>query len=160
MKSLIILFICLPFWLPSSTLGQDPFVKVKKKKSVKKISTICKVSVYTASPEETDSTYLVTANGSYIDTNKLNSGRLKWIAVSPNLLKRNGGIYNFNDTIKVISSNKKFSGSFIVKDVMNPRFKNKIDFLFPLTDFRLTSDSTGRKLKLFKSRIPLTIEIV
>ena len=52
---------------------------------------------------------------------------LRWIAVSQDLLWFNGGPIRYGDTVYVYAGHK--TGAYIVRDAMNKRFKNKIDFL-------------------------------
>lgn len=69
--------------------------------------------------------YLITASNDKIDLHKLKSGRIRWVAVSRDLRRQ----YNFGDTIIVKSNIKKLNGKWVVKDIMNKRHKNRIDFL-------------------------------
>jgi len=73
-----------------------------------------------------DDTPDVLADGTKIDV--LRATEYKYIAVSQNMLTRNGGHLNFNDYV-YISNTKKHDGIYQVKDVMNKRFTNRIDFL-------------------------------
>ena len=52
---------------------------------------------------------------------------LRWIEVSQDLLWFNGGPIRYGDTVYVYAGHK--TGAYIVRDAMNKRFKNKIDFL-------------------------------
>jgi len=52
---------------------------------------------------------------------------LNWIAVSQDLLWFNDGPIRYGDTVYVIAGHK--TGTYIVRDAMNKRFKFKIDFL-------------------------------
>lgn len=52
---------------------------------------------------------------------------LNWIAVSQDLLWFNGGPIRYGDTVYVYAGHK--TGAYIVRDAMNKRFTNKIDFL-------------------------------
>ena len=64
---------------------------------------------------------------------------LRWIAVSQDLLWFNGGPIRYGDTVYVYAGHK--TGSYIVRDAMNKRFTNKIDFL----------ESVGTQLYSFDS---------
>lgn len=85
---------------------------------------------YNPVPEQCDGDPLVTADNSKISLSKLKSHKLKWVAVSQDLLDK----YKFGDTITVISDNKKLSGKWIIHDVMNKRHRKRVDFLVPLND--------------------------
>ena len=92
------------------------------------------VTTYTPSVEECDSTPNITASGFKIDT--LNPKRHKVIAVSRDLKRK----WKFGTKIKVTGIGK-YSGTYIVKDVMNKRFKKRIDILVGKQDkqFKFTN---------------------
>ena len=73
---------------------------------------------------------LITADGSIIDINKLNKNKLRWVAISRNLLKK----YSMGDTIIIESEIKELSGEWVIHYKMAKRWKNKIDFLLPKND--------------------------
>ena len=52
---------------------------------------------------------------------------LNWIAVSQDLLWFNDGPIRYGDTVYIIAGHK--TGFYIVRDAMNKRWRNKIDFL-------------------------------
>ena len=80
---------------------------------------------YNPVEEQCDSDPLTTADNSRIDLNKLKAKKIKWIAVSRYLLD----FYNMGDTIEVNSENPELSGLWVIRDKMNKRFTNRIDFL-------------------------------
>lgn len=82
-------------------------------------------TVYHAVEEQTDSTPTITADGTNIDP--LRASDYKYIAVSRDLHTRWGGKFQFNDVVYIDSDH--VHGFFIIKDVMNARFTNRIDFL-------------------------------
>lgn len=106
----------------------EPIRKLKKK--IKSIDTLCfkKWSYYQPKSNQTDDSPLYCGSGKYIDTVKLKKGLIRWIAVSPDLLKRFGGKYRYGDTI-FIKEPVKYRGKWVVNDCMNKRYKNKVDFL-------------------------------
>mgnify|MGYP003648174640 CR=1 FL=1 len=73
-----------------------------------------------------DSDPLVTADGSIIDPYKVSSWN--WIAVSQDMLIKNGGILNYGDKV-LVKGTKHKDGIYYVHDCMNRRFTTKIDFL-------------------------------
>ncbi len=79
-------------------------------------------TTYTPSVRETDSTPLITASGFKI--NPKNPKRHRIIAVSRDLKKK----YKFGTRVKV-SGAGKYSGEYVVRDVMNKRYKKRIDIL-------------------------------
>lgn len=78
-----------------------------------------------------DDTPDILADGTKIDV--LKATEYKYIAVSQDLLERNGGHLNFGDYV-YISNTKHHDGIYQVKDVMNKRYTNRIDFLQTLGD--------------------------
>jgi len=103
-----------------STIKQG---EVKINKAITEfVSEIVTVTTYIPSVEECDSTPHITASGFKIDT--LNPGRHKIIAVSRDLKHK----WKFGTKIKVLGIGK-YSGIYTIKDVMNRRFKKRIDIL-------------------------------
>jgi len=92
------------------------------------------VTTYTPSVEECDSTPNITASGFKIDT--LNPKRHKIIAVSRDLKSK----WKFGTKIRITGIGKH-DGTYIVKDVMNKRFKKRIDILVGKQDkqFKFTN---------------------
>jgi hypothetical protein len=82
-----------------------------------------------------DATPLETADGSMINLKKLKNHKLKWVALSRDLLS---------------SKDSRIKGHWVVRDSMNKRFKKRIDFLvhqshkFPgkTRNLTLTKDDT------------------
>ena len=95
---------------------------------------------YHAGPKHGLSWY--TASGNRINVKELNSGKLRWVALSRDLLRH----YKYGDTITVISNNPKIDGKWIVMDKMGKHHRRRIDFLTP----------TGNDLGLVK---PLKVKI-
>lgn len=83
------------------------------------------VTVYNPEVGQCDSTPLETACD-VIDIDKLRSGRLRWCAVSRDILEA----YHYGDTIDIyIAPNHKYNGKWVIKDTMNRRKRNAIDLL-------------------------------
>ena len=74
-----------------------------------------------------DKTPLITADGSKINLKELERGRLKWIALSQDLIDSKD--WNYGDTILVESGDSKIDGIYILHDTMNKRWKKRIDIL-------------------------------
>jgi len=87
------------------------------------------VSVYNPSISQCDSTPLITASQLLIDTNLLKQNKLKWCAVSRNLLKRFNPKANYNllDTIQL--DHNLFKGKYIITDVTKDIYYNRVDVL-------------------------------
>ena len=84
-------------------------------------------TVYNPEAHQCDNTPMITADGSQIDSTNVNN--LRWIAVSQDLLKINGGVFGYGDTVYVHHSFPWIKGQWIIHDTMNKRYKNYIDFL-------------------------------
>lgn len=52
----------------------------------------------------------------------------KWIAVSRDLLKKNGGRFEYGDKVIIAGAGDK-DGVYTIADTMNKRYKNRIDIL-------------------------------
>lgn len=118
MKLLILCF------LPLSLLETQYCNEVVAKTNI--ISKTIKVTVTSYNPDtaQCDSTPYQTASMLMIDTNLLKNNKLKWVALSRDLLKRWGGKYKYNDSINIPTM-----GKYRVVDCMNKRYKNRIDIL-------------------------------
>ena len=69
----------------------------------------------------------VTADGSRISNKQLNDGKIRWVALSPDLIK----IFPLGSKIRVESDNPYLNGIWEVRDKMAPWVRNGIDFLMP-----------------------------
>ena len=85
-----------------------------------------RATMYHPVEEQCDDTPLITADGSKIDPYEVSNWN--WIAVSQHMLTRNGGPLNYGDTVYIFGTEHK-DGRYIVKDCMNKRKTNQIDFL-------------------------------
>ena len=85
-----------------------------------------KATMYHPVEEQCDDTPLITADGSRIDPHKVSNWN--WIAVSQHMLTRNGGPLNYGDTVYIFGTDHK-DGMYVIKDCMNKRKTNQIDFL-------------------------------
>jgi len=94
-------------------------VKVKVADEFEKIVTL---TTYSTSAEETDDSPNITASGFEIDEDNPKKHRI--IAVSRDLKRR----LRFGEKV-ILSNAGRFNGIWYVRDLMNNRFKNKIDVL-------------------------------
>jgi 3D (Asp-Asp-Asp) domain-containing protein len=92
-------------------------VIIKKQKPL-----IVTVTTYSVNEAETDSTPTITASG--FEVSKTNPKKHRVIAVSRDLKKK----LRFGDKVRVTGIGK-LSGVYVVRDLMNSRWKNKIDIL-------------------------------
>ena len=103
---------------------------------------IVAVTTYTPSVEETDSTPLITASGFKI--NPVNPKRQRIIAVSRDLKKK----YKFGKKVRITGIGK-LSGTYTVRDVMNKRYKKRVDILIGEND-KQRSDKTAKLYAVVK----------
>ena len=89
------------------------------------------LSTYKADTAETDSTPLVTASGFKLDS--LNPKKHRVIAISRDLKE----LFAFGDQVKLTNAGK-FNGIWFVHDVMNKRYRNKIDILINPSDRQIS----------------------
>ncbi|MCQ2232476.1 MAG: hypothetical protein MJZ30_11575 [Paludibacteraceae bacterium] len=84
------------------------------------------ITVYNPTASQCDGSPLITACNSRIDTTKLKQGKLRWIAVSRDLLEE----FPYGTSVYLwIAPNHPKNGSYRVKDTMNKRYTNAIDIL-------------------------------
>ena len=98
---------------------------------VLKSDKVVSLSTYKADTAETDSTPLVTASGFKLDS--LNPKKHRVIAISRDLKE----LYAFGDQVKLTNAGK-FNGIWFVHDVMNKRYRNKIDILINPSDRQIS----------------------
>jgi len=84
-----------------------------------------KATMYHPVKAQCDDNPLETADGSIIDPHKVSDWN--WIAVSQDLLKKNGGIFNYGDQVYITGTHK--DGLYTIHDCMNKRKTKQIDFL-------------------------------
>ena len=84
-----------------------------------------KATMYHPVESQCDDDPLVTADGSIIDP--YNVSNWNWIAVSQDMLEKNGGIFNYGDQVYISGTHK--DGLYTIHDCMNRRKTNQIDFL-------------------------------
>lgn len=107
---------------------------------------------YNAVPSQTNNRHDVTADGSKIIVHKASDHR--WIAVSQDLLwdtyrqkltnslTRFNGKLAFGDSVYISGVSDRIDGVWHVHDVMNKRYRNKIDFLLTVGDRSLYGANT------------------
>jgi 3D (Asp-Asp-Asp) domain-containing protein len=125
MKRLILILLITAVILPSNVTPPNPFkietmVKEEVVKEIKKF--VVTMTTYTIDPLQTDDTPLETASGFELDEDNPKKHRV--IAVSRDIKKK----FKFGEKVRV-SNAGKYNGVYYVRDLMNPRWKNKIDIL-------------------------------
>ena len=83
---------------------------------------IVTLTTYTVDLLQTDSTPLITASGFKLDS--LNPRKHRVIAISRDLKTR----FKFGTRVRITNAGR-FNGVYVVRDLMNKRFKRKIDIL-------------------------------
>ena len=84
-----------------------------------------KATMYHPVKIQCDDNPLETADGSIIDPHKVSDWN--WIAVSQDLLKKNGGVFDYGDQVYITGTHK--DGLYTIHDCMNKRKTKQIDFL-------------------------------
>ena len=102
-------------------------------------SEVVTLTTYTPTAEECDSTPLVTASGFKI--NEKNPKRHRIVAVSRDLKRK----YKFGTKLRIKGAGK-YDGTYVVRDVMNKRFRNRIDILVGKRD----KQTKLKKVKVYK----------
>ena len=108
----------------------------------KNVITHVTLTYYQPVKEQCDKQPLVTADGSKINLHHLKKGKIKWCAISRDLLY----LFPKNKPKRVYI--EEF-GVYEVKDVMNKRFKHRIDILIHPKDSRKISINKV-KVKILK----------
>jgi 3D (Asp-Asp-Asp) domain-containing protein len=98
---------------------------------------IVTLTTYKASESETDSTPNITASGFKITNPK----KHRIIAVSRDLKKK----YKFGQKVRITGAGK-YNGTYRVHDVMNKRYRNRIDILIGHND----KQTKLKKVKVYK----------
>lgn len=89
-------------------------------------------AVYRPEPRQCWGDCTKTADGTHIDIDSLNADLIKFIAVSQDMLARNGGPFRYGDTVYLnIPGREDFTGCYVVHDCMNKRYKKCVDILCP-----------------------------
>jgi len=99
---------------------------------------IVSVTTYSPTIEECDSTPLITASGFKI--NPTNPKRHRIIAVSRDLKRK----YKFGKKVRITGIGK-LSGTYTIRDVMNKRYKKRVDILIGEND----KQTSFKKAKLY-----------
>ena len=99
---------------------------------------IVTVTTYSPTVEQTDSTPLITASGFKI--NPANPKKQRIVAVSRDLKRK----YKFGKKIRITGIGK-LSGTYTVRDVMNKRYRKRVDILIGEDD----KQTSFRKAKLY-----------
>lgn len=94
---------------------------VPKKRGPREVT----ITKYHPVASQTDDTPLQTADLSKISMAKLYRGKIKWVAVSRDLLKE----YGYGSKIRISTGDPDIDGVYEVHDTMNPRFMARVDIL-------------------------------
>ena len=115
--TIIVLFFLFPSHIGISDIGYN----IIPKKETEPVEVVT-LTIYSTNVGETDSTPHLTASGFKIDSN--NPGKHKIIAVSRDLKRK----WKFNTRVRIINAGG-YNGIYTVKDLMNKRYKKRIDIL-------------------------------
>lgn len=111
--------------ITSASDMKDEIIKVEKEveeKVADEFRKIVTLTTYSVTEEETDDSPNITASGFEIDEDNPKKHRI--IAVSRDLKRK----LRFGEKV-ILSNAGRFNGVWYVRDLMNSRFRNKIDVL-------------------------------
>ena len=105
-------------------------MRIELKKILHKVDSLpipinVRATMYHPVEAQCDDSPLITADGSRIHPHQVSDWN--WIAVSQDLLKKNGGIFDYGDKVYVKGTHK--DGVYTVRDCMNKRKTYQIDIL-------------------------------
>lgn len=109
---------------------------------------VLRATVYHAVAGQTDASPLETADDSRIDPRRTTA--LRWCGISRGLHRRWGGPLGFGDTLLVTDAGR-LSGRWVVRDLMNRRHRNRIDFLVDPGAGHDADQGTVRVCRIWKS---------
>lgn len=104
-----------------ATVNKDKSNKYEKRSKIKEVT----ITKYHPVKSQTDDNPLQTADLSEISMTKLYKGKIKWVAVSRDLLKE----YGYGSKIRISTGDPDIDGVYEVHDTMNPRFMARVDIL-------------------------------
>lgn len=84
-------------------------------------------TMYHAVKKQGEGNPLITASG--LKINPKTVSKKNYIAISWDLHKRYGGMFEFYDTVYIENAGHKSNERYVIVDLMNQRWKKKIDFL-------------------------------
>lgn len=88
-------------------------------------------TVYQLVPEQCDDSPDVLACNERVKIEL--AGKYRYLAISQDMHKRNGGHYEFGDLVEIRGCiNEQYNGIWVVKDLMNKKWKQRIDFMVDL----------------------------
>lgn len=122
----VVVFISLMFQSSNTNNAQIEYSE-EEVEVVKDYRNKVTLTTYTIDSSQTDSTPLLTASGFKLDS--INPKKHRIIAVSRDLKKK----FKFGEKV-LIENAGRFNGVWKVHDLMNKRYKNKIDVLINPTD--------------------------
>lgn len=108
-------------------------------------SYIVTATVYQAVAGQTDASPFITADNSRIKPRY--GSHTRWLALSPDLLKRGGGKFDYGDKVQVGGVSPQLDGVYTVHDTMNRRHRHRIDILTHRRE-KLHVYAPGAKLRL------------
>ena len=118
MKLFLIILISLP-----KSLSSDNSLRVNEESpNLVPENVIVTLTTYVPNQKETDSSPHITASGFKIDTSNPKKHRI--IAISRDLKRK----WGFNKKVRIRKAGK-YNGVYVIKDLMNKRFKKSVDIL-------------------------------
>ena len=106
------------------------------------------LTYYQPVKEQCNSEPLVTADGSKINLHHLKQGKIKWCAISRDLL----WLFPKNRPKRIYIDG---FGIYQVRDIMNKRWNHRVDILIHPKDINIYNDLTTKFIKLEKVKIKI-----
>ena len=130
MNKVRIVMLALQFFCSNSTAISPTPLTIKPLEHSFQSLTLDVLTVYNPVAGQCDSSPLVTASNQRINPTQLQSGAIRWMALSRDLLKRWGGKIHYGDTLNLSAGDPAIDGLWVVHDTMNRRFRKRGDLLF------------------------------
>lgn len=123
----LVLSLAPPQTLPGSTIKNASFISYPQRFILRTLT------VYNPVRNQCDSNPFITASNKEIDIVELREGRIRWIALSRDMLSRWGGVFHYGDTISITSGDRAIDGEWVIQDTMNKRFEKHGDLLYHIS---------------------------
>lgn len=148
MKKLFFLLIFLAVYFPYNKGLSERATKIPTK--YYESFTLDTLTIYHPVVAQCDSDPLITASSAKISLPKLRKQKIRWMALSRDMLTRWNGRLSYGDTVQLVSGDKAIDGLWIIQDTMNKRYKKRGDLLF---DQSVRKRGRWLNVKLYKKSI-------
>jgi len=130
MKKIFLLILLLVIYFPHNHVYSEIHTYTVPKTEPSDVFLLDTLTIYNPVVAQCDNDPLITASNAKIDTLKLRKQKIRWMALSRDMLKRWNGKLNYGDTVQLVSGDSAIDGMWIIQDTMNKRYKKRGDLLF------------------------------